>query len=120
MLWPYGRASNVELSPNDVIAGSALFTVTVNGFENALVSPETIPAVAENKYDPSASVPGTAKSSGAVPAVCSPIGRPFMYKVTREFWGADSSTVSERSFVMVVLVPVKSLGIKCKFDGGSG
>ena len=54
-----------ESRPNDEIAGGVLSTVTVNGVENGLTRPETVPAVAVKRYWPSASVPGTAKSSGA-------------------------------------------------------
>ena len=63
--WPNGRRLEAESKPNDEIAGGVLSTVTVNGVENGLTSPETVPAVAVKRYWPSASVPGTANSSGA-------------------------------------------------------
>ncbi len=77
-----------------VIAGTVLSTVTVNGVEKGLTRPDTDAAVAVNRYWPSGSVPGTAKSSGAAAALCWPICVPFMYSVTSVPAGAVSSTVS--------------------------
>ena len=75
---PNASDSNAESRPNDEITGGVLSTVTVNGVENGLTSPETVPAVAVKRYWPSGSWPGTAKSRVVVVAVCWPTCVPFM------------------------------------------